>query len=203
MNVKTVSYSLLAASMLAAAAPAAVAHEKGDMLLRFGGALVAPKSNNSDVVSVDDGYSASLTFTYLFTDNWAVDVLAAWPFKHDITLLDGTDIGSTKHLPPTVSLQYYFNTEGLVRPYIGAGINYTTFFDEKERGPIEGTNLTLDDSWGLAGQVGLDFMISETWFLNADVRYIDIETEARIDGAFVTDVDITPWVYSLQAGFKF
>jgi outer membrane protein len=202
MNVKTVSYSLLAASMLAAS-PAVLAHEQGDMLLRFGGALVAPKSDNSDVVSVDDGVSASLTFTYFFADNWAVDVLAAWPFSHDITLLDGTDVGSTDHLPPTVSVQYYFNTEGLFRPYIGAGINYTTFFNEKTEGPIAGTNLSLDDSWGLAGQIGVDFMLSEKWFLNADVRYIDIETDASLDGAFLTEVDITPWVYSLQAGFKF
>ena len=84
MKAKTLTYSLLAGSMLAAS-PVVFAHENGDMLLRFGGGMVAPKSNNSDIVSVDDGTSATVTFTYMFKDNWAVDVLAAWPFKHDIS----------------------------------------------------------------------------------------------------------------------
>lgn len=202
MKAKNIGLGLAAASLLAAA-PIAVAHESGDMLLRFGAGLVAPKSNNSDIVSVDDGTSATVTFTYFYTDNWAVDVLAAWPFKHDITLLDGTKVGSTQHLPPTVSLQYYFSTDSLFRPYVGLGVNYTTFFEEKTTGPLEGSRLSLKDSWGLAGQIGADFMINEKWFINADVRYIDIETDARLDGADIGKVDISPMVYSLQAGFKF
>lgn len=202
MNVKIIGLGFAGAAMLAAS-PMATAHEAGDMLLRFGVGVVAPKSNNSEIVSVDDGTSATVTFTYFYTDNWAVDVLASWPFKHDITLLDGTKVGSTKHLPPTVSLQYYFNTDGLFQPYLGLGINYTNLFSERTTGPLEGSNLSLDDSWGLAGQVGVDFMINEKWFLNADVRYIDIESEATLDGISIGDVDISPMVYSLQAGFRF
>lgn len=202
MNVKIIGLGFAGAAMLAAS-PMATAHEAGDMLLRFGVGVVAPKSNNSEIVSVDDGTSATITFTYFYTDNWAVDVLASWPFKHDITLLDGTKVGSTKHLPPTVSLQYYFNTDGLFQPYLGLGINYTNLFSERTTGPLEGSNLSLDDSWGLAGQVGVDFMINEKWFLNADVRYIDIESEATLDGISIGDVDISPMVYSLQAGFRF
>lgn len=202
MKAKKLTYTILAGSLLAAS-PMVVAHEAGDMLLRFGAGLVAPKSNNSEIVSVDDGTSATITFTYMFKDNWAVDVLASWPFKHDIELLDGTKVGSTKHLPPTVSLQYYFSTDTLFRPYVGVGVNYTNFFSEKTTGPLAGSNLSLDDSWGLAGQLGVDFMLSEKWFLNLDARYIDIESDARLDGAFVTKVDISPWVYSAQAGFRF
>ena len=203
MKAKTVTYSLLASSLLAAS-PLVLAHEAGDMLLRFGGGVVSPKSNNSEVVSVDDGTSATITFTYMFKDNWAVDVLAAWPFKHDINLVsDGSKVGSTEHLPPTVSLQYYFTTDTLFQPYVGVGVNYTNFFSEKTTGALQGTNLKLDDSWGLAAQVGVDFMLNEKWFLNLDARYIDIESKAYLDGAFVTKVDISPWVYSAQAGFRF
>lgn len=183
----------------------AQAYEKGDWLLRVGAGNVDPKSSNSSVVSVDSGASLVFNGTYFFSPNVALEVLAAAPFSHDVKLLaDGTKVGETKHLPPTVSLQYHFNTNGAFHPYVGAGLNYTLFFSEETTGALAGTSLELDPSFGLAAQIGADFDISDKMFLNFDVRYIDIKTEASVSVVDLNfDVDIDPMVYSLTLGWKF
>ena len=192
--------ALLGASL---AGPAA-AMEQGDWLIRFGLSNVDPKSNNHPVVSVDSASSATVNFTYMMTANWAVEVLAAYPFEHDIALVeDGSKVGSTKHLPPTVSLQYHFLPDSTFQPYIGAGINFTTFFSEKTYGLLEDSSLSLDSSWGLAAEVGADVMLGDTWFLNVSVRWIDIESDAKVNGEAFGKVEIDPMVYGAHVGLRF
>jgi outer membrane protein len=196
--------ALCAATLLGAAAVnTAVAMDQGDWLIRFGASNVEPKSNNHPAVSVDSAASATINFSYMMTDHWAVEVLAAYPFEHDIYLIDGPEVGRTKHLPPTVSLQYHFLTDSTFQPYIGAGVNYTTFFSEKLYGPLEGAELSLDDSWGLAAEVGADFILNETWFLNVSARYIDINSDAEVNGEAFGEVNIDPWVYGAHVGLRF
>jgi outer membrane protein len=196
--------ALCAAALLSATAVnTAVAFDQGDWLIRFGLSDIDPKSDNSPIVSVDSAWGATFNFTYMMTDNWAVELLAAWPYEHDISLVGGPEVASTEHLPPTVSLQYHFMADSAFQPYVGLGVNYTMFFSEDTYGELEGTDLSLDDSWGLAYELGADFMLGETWFLNANFRYIDIETDASLDGAFVDTVEIDPWVYGAHLGFRF
>ena len=90
-----------------------------------------------------------------------------------------------------------------VQPYVGVGINYTNFFSVKTEGPLEGTNLSLGDSWGLSAQVGVDVMISDSWFFNLDARYISMESKAKLDGASLGKVKIDPAVYGAHIGFRF
>jgi outer membrane protein len=195
---------LCAAALLGAATVnTASAMEQGDWLIRLGVSNVDPKSNNHELVSVDSATSATINFSYMMTANWAVEVLAAYPFEHDIYVVGGPEVGSTKHLPPTVSLQYHFLPDSTFQPYIGAGVNYTTFFSEKLYGPLEGSKLSLDDSWGLAAEIGADFMLGEDWFLNVSARFIDINTDAKVDGADIGKVNIDPWVYGAHVGFRF
>lgn len=203
--------TLLSRSVLVAAtatvvvfSSAASAYEKGHWLLRVGAGNVEPKSSNGLVASVDSGAALVFNGTYFFTPNVAFEILAATPFSHDITLAsDGTKVGEAKHLPPTFSLQYHFDTQGAFRPYVGAGVNYTLFFDEDTTGPLAGTSLKLDDSVGLAAQLGADIDISETMFINFDVRWIDINTDAELDGSPLEEVEIDPLVYSLTLGWNF
>lgn len=198
--------SLLVAAAAAAfmLSPAANAHEKGDWLLRVGVGHVDPKSDNGDIASVDSGTALVFNGTYFFTPNVGFEILAATPFSHDIELAaDGTKVGEVKHLPPTFSLQYHFDTAGAFNPYVGAGLNYTLFFDEDTEGPLAGTSLKLDDSIGLAAQLGADIEVSETISLNFDVRWIDINTDAELDGAALEEVEIDPVVYSLTAVWEF
>lgn len=181
----------------------AAAFEPGDWLIRAGASYVAPASDNHETVSVESATSATFNVSYMMTDCWALELLAAYPFKHDLELQDGTKIGSTKQLPPTLSLQYHFRPSETLQPYLGIGLNFTSFFDEKTTGPIAGTDLNLGDSWGLEGELGLDIMLNDKVFLNMDVRYIDIDTKAELDGVSLGKVKIDPWVYSANIGFRF
>lgn len=211
---------------LALAAAPALAASAGDWILRGSLTQVRPDestsglSNNAGItdldVKVDDGTALGLTAAYFLTDRIAIELLAATPFSHDLSInratpdsLSGTEIGEIKHLPPTLSVQYHFDA-GALRPYVGAGVNYTTFFDESTDGEIEAAgfdDLELDDSVGLAAQIGADYELGNGWLLNADVRYIDIDTEATLTGPggarLKADVDIDPYVVSLGVGYRF
>ncbi|WP_028081225.1 OmpW/AlkL family protein [Solimonas soli] len=172
--------------------------------VRVGGHYVDPKSDNSDVVSVDGAFSLTGSVDYFVTPQLAVDLLVAVPFKHDIKLKDGGDkVASTRHLPPTLSLVWYPNVSQTVHPFIGAGLNYTMFFDEKTRGALEGAKLELDDSFGLAGVVGLAVDVAPRWSVVADVRYFDIDTKAKVNGESIGDVAIDPLGYGISVGYRF
>jgi len=82
-------------------------------------------------------------------------------------------------------------------------VNWTIFFDEDTKGPLAGANLKLDDSVGLAAQLGVDIALNENWFINADVRYMDIETDADVDGASIGTVQIDPLIAGVSVGFRF
>jgi len=201
----------LGAVLFALSAAPALAYETGTWLVRGGVHYIDPKSDNHDLVQVEGAAMASFTVTYMFAPNFGVEVLGSLPFEHDIELADGGEkVGSTKHLPPTVSVVYYFLPDAPVQPYIGAGINYTLFFDEDTSGPLRDADLSLDDSLGAAFVLGIDIPLQGDWFVNADVRYIDIETDGDVDlndgegGKLELEgIDIDPWAFGLTVGYQF
>ncbi len=195
-----------------------LAHKQGDILVRAGLAAVVPNDSSDKVLGspyeleVNTNTQLGLTIGYMLTDNFSIELLAATPFSHDIStdLLGLGDIGKTKHLPPTVMVQYYFGeANSTFRPYVGAGVNYTNFFDEKFNSTgktAELSDLKLDDSWGLAANVGFDYMLDDNWFFNASAWYANIETTAKYKYEGVsqsTDVKINPWVFMIAGGYKF
>jgi outer membrane protein len=103
----------------------------------------------------------------------------------------------------TGRLQYHFPTNGPFDPYAGLGVNYTIFFDQETTGALAGMDLDLDNSPGLAAQLGFDYELSDSMFLNFDLRMIDIETDADLNGAPLETVDIDPLVYSISVGWRF
>ncbi|MDR9394587.1 MAG: OmpW family outer membrane protein [Roseovarius sp.] len=201
---KTTAFTLAVA--LATAAAPALAQEQGDMTLGLGMGYVAPDDSYSSTsvaglnLRAGDNARPTLTFEYFVADNVGIEVLAAWPFEHDIEAQGTGDIGSTKHLPPTLSLQYHFTNDSGITPFIGAGLNYTTFWDDKLD---NGAALSLDDSWGLALHAGVDFAVSDRAAIRTDVRWIDIETDANVGGADIGKVKIDPWVFGVSYVMKF
>ncbi|AKC86067.1 OmpW/AlkL family protein [Pseudoxanthomonas suwonensis] len=200
--------ALLAAVAAGTALPAA-AQSAGDWTLGFGLHQVDPKSDNGALaggtlpLSIGSNARPSLTFEYFLRDNLGLEVLAAWPFEHDISVDGIGRVGSTKHLPPTVSLQYHFNDAGVVSPVLGLGLNYTTFFSEETRGALAGTDLSLGSSWGLAAHAGLDFRINARGAIRVDLRWIDIDSRVRVDGAHLGTANIDPLVYGAAYVLKF
>ena len=191
---------LLAASLAAVASPA-FAQSAGDWTLGFGLHQVDPKSDNGALaggtlpLGIDSDARPSITFEYFVRDNLGIEVLGALPFQHDIAVKGVGKVGETKHLPPTVTLQYHFNSAGKVSPLLGVGVNYTTFFSEGTTGALAGSKLKLDDSFGLAAHAGLDFKVSDRASVRVDVRWADIDTEVKVDGARLGTANIDPLVY--------
>lgn len=205
-----------------------MAHQSGDFIVRMGGIKVAPDVSSDAFdsalpvvggleVDVDDDTQLGLTFAYMVTDSIGVELVGATPFTHDIILDTGGSgvvIGETSHLPPTLLAQFYAPQLGPVRGYLGAGVNYTLFFDDSIDdavvSPLLGgadVDVKLSNSVGFAWEVGADFLINENWLLNASVWNIDIDTEARlyVNDARVDkiDVEIDPWVYMVGVGYRF
>ncbi len=202
---KRVTQAGIVTLLLTSFAAPVMAHEDGQWIFRAGVGQVAPKSGNLSepiALEVDNGTSLTLNGTYMFTSNWAFDILGAWPFKHDVKAGD-TTIAEVEHLPPTFSLQYHFLPDSQFQPYAGLGLNYTTFISEDFVVEGIGDSLSLDDSFGVAAQLGADWTFNEKWLLNFDVRWINIESDLSIDGAPIGTVEIDPWVYSLNVGYRF
>ncbi len=232
--------TITAAVALACVSTAGNAYEQGDWVLRVGATAVSPDTESDDInlpggliakADVDNDTQLGIIPAYMLTDQFAIEVLAATPFEHTIEArgqgaISGTNLnaGSTKQLPPTVSLQWYpRGGQSGWQPYIGAGVNYTIFFDEdvdnqlisllgsQTGGAVNGADLDLDNSWGLALQAGVDIPIDEHWAFNVGVWYIDLGTTAEItakaDGVTAAtvkfDVDLDPWVYNVGIAYKF
>lgn len=212
--------SLLLAPALLAASFGASAYEAGDAIIRLGAAAVDPQEDSGNVeiggadsgltVGVDSNVQMGLTGTYMLTNHVGIGLLAATPFQHSISLSGAGKLADIKHLPPTVTLQYFpLDSHSVVQPYVGAGVNYTAFFDEEFTSANKQagfSDLELDDSWGLALEAGLDYQLTEHLLFNASVWYADIDTEANFKVGGVkssVDVDIDPWVYMVALGYKF
>ncbi|WP_095080483.1 OmpW family protein [Pseudomonas sp. Irchel s3h17] len=229
--------SLLSASLLAfaLATPFAQAFEAGDIILRAGAITVNPDADSSSV-KVDQGPLAGadlggkatlssdtqlgLNFAYMITNNLAIELLAATPFEHDVKLKNTAlgvvngKLGTIKQLPPTLSLVYYpLDHKSVFQPYVGAGINYTWIYDEhvgSEASAKGFDNFRADSSWGMAWQVGADYMLTDHIMINGQVRYIDIDTTGYVNNDALAagtrakvDIDVDPWVYMVGLGYKF
>jgi len=214
---KRILFATIALTLLSAYAHAQTSIDKGDWLVRAGGTYIDPSSSGLSVsatlidpesmqpITVDgkvtaDG-DASVTFnvTYMVTQHIGIELLAALPFQHDLKLNDVT-IGSTRQLPPTLSVQWH-QPIGRIVPYVGLGLNWTEFYNERILGSSD--ILSLSDSQGIAAQLGFDFVLGERWLINADLRYIDIDTEAKIGGVEIGNVKVDPWTAGLNIGFRF
>lgn len=203
----------LAAALALAALPAC-AQSAGHWTFGLGVHDVAPKSGNGTLTAtplgdlrmdVGDSVRPTITAEYFVRDDLGIEVLAAVPFRHDISVEGVGKVGSTRQLPPTVSLQYHFG-HGKVRPFVGLGLNYTTFFGTETSGPIDGSNLDLSDSWGLAAHVGVDVRVGERGAIRIDYRKMDIDTHVRLDGADLgtrNTVNIDPSAYGVAYVFSF
>lgn len=191
----------LLASAIAISAMPALAYEAGDIVVKAGVINVNPKEDNIDLGAADgqvsDDTQLGLTLTYMVTPKVGVEVLAATPFRHDVTV-NGDKIAETKHLPPTVSAQYYLlDPASKIQPYVGVGVNHTFFFEEDGAAPH------LEKSWGLSYSAGVNYDINERFLANVALWKLDIDTEINGGPADGIDVEIDPLVFMVGAGMKF
>lgn len=174
---------------------------QGDWLGRTRVININPDASSSALnLDVDTRTTLELDFTRFLTGNLALELILATK-KHEVTA-GGVPVGTVKHLPPTLMLQYHFAPDGGFRPYVGAGINYTRFYDVN----LGGGTLTVDSSsWGGALQAGFDIPLNKTFFLNLDVKKIRIDTDVKVaaTGATAANLKINPVLFGVGVGMKF
>ena len=205
-----------------------VSAEQGDWIVRARGIVVYPDDDSGLIsldgtsvpntgVNVDTNVVPELDVTYMFLRNWGVEVIAGTSIHtvnsegSGLKLPDGFDLFDTWVLPPTVTLQYHFFPDNNIRPYIGVGGNYTKFFAANATSALERTlggpvGVNLDSSWGWAAQAGMDIGIRDNWFINLDLKYIDMSTTAYLKtpvGNLSVDVDVDPFVFGAGVGYRF
>lgn len=200
MKIRLATGTILAAMGLA---QAVAAQDDGEWIVRSGFHSIEPKSGNHALVDVEDQISLTFSATYMVTPHWGVELLAGLPFTHGITLNGAGAVAEMDLLPPTLSAQYHFNPNGRVRPYVGAGLNYTIFSDERTWGALQGAKLELDPSFGPAAEFGVDVDVIPGWFINFDARWFDIDTDAQLAGADFGTVEIDPYAFGVSIGHRF
>lgn len=182
---------------------------------------VAPEMSPGAELKVDSNTIPELDISYYITKNIAAELILATGSKHDVSVskemgavVPNQLLGSVDVLPPTLTVQWHFNPDQTIDPYVGAGINYTAFLDRKlnvRQGLLAGSKIKVDsDSWGFALQAGVDINLKDGWLINADVKYITLDTDVKLRNPLagnawtkIDDLDINPWVFGIGIGKKF
>lgn len=176
----------------------------GDFVVRARGLWAAPQES-ADVsiggdVNVGNDFVPEVDFSYFVTDNIAFELIAGTT-KHDVSHTSGANLGSVRLLPPTLTVQYHPLPKAQFSPYVGAGLNYTFFYDE-DAGQF--STIKYDNHIGYALQAGVDYQLGGNWSLNLDVKKIFLSTNVSINnGAVRADVDLDPWLVGFGVGYRF
>ena len=219
MKATKLALALLTATGISAIATPVMAYEAGDWLVR--GRIVSVNLgvdtdtihlNGASVantgVTVDNDTIPELDITYMITRNIGAELILGYS-EHTVTEfgvgLAGPDVIEANALPPTLLLQYHFAPDSNIRPYVGAGVNYTYFFNEDTQGTFAdlGVSVNMESSWGLAAQAGVDVAINDDWFVNLDVKYIDMRTKANFSTGHSVELDLNPIVWGVGIGRSF
>lgn len=227
--------SLVVLALAAAFAPMVAQAEAGDWVVRARVVNVAPNEdsdlgkyvndlnpafmNRGGELSVDNNVIPELDISYYFTKNIAAELILALGTEHDVSIIKSTGavqnqhLGSVDLLPPTLTLQWHFNPDQTFDPYVGAGINYTISLDKNLKFSQAGlpySKIKIDrDSWGFAAQAGLDINLKDGWLVNFDVKYVQIDTDVKMqtvatgEWTKIDSLDINPWVFGVGIGKKF
>lgn len=153
----------------------------------------------ADRITVASKTIPEVDISYFITPNIAAELILTYPQKHSV-YLDGAEIGSFKHLPPTLTAQYHFAPGSGIDPYLGAGVNYTRISSVNLLGGKGGLE---KDSFGFALQAGVDFKLDKNWSINVDVKKVQIRSDVTISGAKASAVKVDPVLFGVGVGYRF
>jgi len=196
-------YLIAAAACAALFSGAAMAQDfkAGDLLVRARAVHLdsANKDSTGLGLTVNNKTLPEVDFTYFFSKNLAAELILTVPQKHTL-YSNGAAIGTLKHLPPTLTLQYHFDTNAGFKPYVGAGVNYTRFSNVNVLGGAADVDR---NSFGLALQAGVDIPLSKDLYLNIDVKKVYIKTDVSAGGVKAGTFKVDPVLFGVGLGWKF
>ena len=169
-----------------------------------------------DAITLNKKWIPDLDLEYFFTKNFSTELVLTYPQSQDVTVnvpaLGAVAVGSFKHLPPVLTAKWNFMPDSVFRPYVGVGVNLTLFSKVDLAVPavagVQSTAVPLDlssSSVGIAGQAGFDVKVADHWFVNADVKYVQLSTDVKVkaNGAKLTTVNADPWLFGVGVGYRF
>ena len=209
MTKKQIGLALLALAL----APLAGSAEEGPWMVRLRGVYIHPADKSDaipalgvpeDAIHVSTKTIPEVDISYFLSKNLALELVLTYPQKHDVDL-SGTKLGSFKHLPPVLSLQYHALSEGAFRPYLGVGANLTLISDVDLAVPGVGALDLEGSSVGVSAGAGFDVKLTEKLFLNADLKYVTIRSDVNLfaGGTKVSLVKVDPWLVGFGIGYRF
>lgn len=158
----------------------------------------ANKDSTGLNLSINNKWLPEVDVSYFFTPNIAAELILTIPQKHTLSA-GGTEIGTLRHLPPTLLAQYHFTGFTGFRPYLGAGLNYTRFSSVNLPAGVD-----IDrNSFGPALQAGVDIPIARNVFLNLDVKKVWIRTDVSVAGADIGTFKVDPVLFGVGIGYRF
>lgn len=206
--------TVLLSSVFCALPQAQAAHMDDPWVLRARWIVVAPDDSSSPIstiggtASVDTQIAPELDLSYFFTENIAVEAIAAVArhrARANGTAAGNVNLGEVSLLPPTVTLQWHFMPRNMLSPYLGVGVNYTYFFGVNP-GPLA-QDISYSRSFGAALQAGLNINFAKNWHFNLDVKKVFLDTDITVQLAappvLTTSLDIDPWIWGVGIGYRF
>jgi outer membrane protein len=212
----------LALALCAVAAVVAIPAQAGDLVMRVRAVQLNSANTNDGQLKatlasvlgqpaqaeINDKWLPEVDFSYFFTPNFAAELILTVPQKQTLTVKTQSgaevELGTFKHLPPTLTAQYHFTGMGAFKPYVGAGLNYTNISSVKWTATGNSLGLNLKrNSYGLAVQLGADYAIDKTWSVNLDVKKVQIKTDVTSNGTKIGTFKVDPLLVGLGVGYKF
>ncbi|QKV53662.1 OmpW/AlkL family protein [Comamonas antarctica] len=193
---------LAAAALCALTSGSAMAQTEGPWLVRARAVHLdsANKDNTGLGLSINNKTLAEIDISYFFTPNIAAELVLTVPQKQDVTSSVAGYLGTLKHLPPSLLLQYHFTQFGGFKPYVGAGINYTRFSSVSL---LNGAADVQRNSFGGALQVGFDIPLNKQWSLNFDVKKLYLNADVYVGGVNQGNFKVDPVLVGVGLGYRF
>lgn len=185
----------------------ASAQDSGNWIVR-GRALYLQSDNGGSTtpdlqLKTNDKAFPELDISYFFTPNIAAELILTYPQYQEIKSA-GTKIGGFRHLPPTLTAQYHFTNFDGFRPYVGAGVNFTSISQVHWASSVQSLNPSIsDNSFGWAVQAGVDIPVGNGWLVNLDVKKVKIGVDVKLDGNKIGDFNVDPLLFSVGVGYRF
>ncbi|MBS0395113.1 MAG: OmpW family protein [Proteobacteria bacterium] len=202
---KTLKILVAAALAAGAVASTAAQADEGPFEIRLRAVYLdfAQKSDAAgeipaDAITVNKKWIPDIDLEYFFTKNFSTELVLTYPQKQTVYLA-GNDIGSFKHLPPTLTAKWNFIPDGVFRPYVGVGVNLTFISNVDLPSPLDLSKTSV----GIAGQAGFDVKVADHWFVNADVKYVKLGADVKASGTTLTKVHLDPWLLGAGVGYRF
>lgn len=215
---KKLAPACIAALLAAMAAlPAAAQETQGNWLVRARAVYLKPANHSApvadlsipaDAITINSKTIPELDITYFFTPNIAAELVLTVPQKQTVTVQQSAlggpvDIGTFKHLPPSLILQYHFMPTAKIRPYVGAGLNYTRLSSVNLQVPTVGRLQLQNESFGFAMGAGVDIEVAKNTYLNLDVKKLRIRSAVNMNGVQLSTVKVDPWLFGVGVGYRF